>query len=145
MVFVAIATLVSRVVDLAARRTSEAARSNAEAETLSTLAGSLLRGDQALPALMDRVRETFAVDSAALLRRETEAPSSSPAVPSKVVVGGLRGTWSVVDSVGENPCANPDEAGRIGPHQDGLAQRREPRPAHPDCVSESGSVEPARR
>ena len=63
MVFVAIAALVSRVVDQAARRTSEAARSNAEAETLSTLAGSLLRGERALPALIERVRETFAVDS----------------------------------------------------------------------------------
>ena len=59
--FVVIASLVSRVVDLAARRTSEAARSNAEAETLSTLAGSLLRGEQALPALLERVQETFAV------------------------------------------------------------------------------------
>jgi two-component system sensor histidine kinase KdpD len=108
-VFVAIAALVSRVVDLAARRTSEAARSNAEAETLSTLAGSLLRGEHALPALMDRVRETFAVDSVALLRRETEAPASSPAERSKPSAGGLRGTWSLVAGVGANPCANPDE------------------------------------
>ena len=38
---------------------SIAARASAEAETLSTLAGSLLRGEQALPALLERVRETF--------------------------------------------------------------------------------------
>ena len=62
IIFVLIAALVSRVVDAAAeRRSSEAARSNAEAETLSTLAGSLLRGEQALPALLQRVQETFAV------------------------------------------------------------------------------------
>ncbi|HEY7052677.1 MAG TPA: DUF4118 domain-containing protein, partial [Mycobacterium sp.] len=48
VIFVVIATLVSRVVDAAARRSSEAARSNAEAETLSTLAGSLLRGELSL-------------------------------------------------------------------------------------------------
>ena len=76
VVFVVIASLVSRVVDLAARRNSEAARSNAEAETLSTLAGSLLRGEQALPALLERVRETFAVHSVTLLRRDTDAPAS---------------------------------------------------------------------
>ena len=67
--FVLIAVLVSRVVDQAARRSVEAARSNAEAETLSTLAGSLLRGEQALPALLQRVAETFAVSSVALLRK----------------------------------------------------------------------------
>jgi len=93
-VFVVIAVLVSRVVDLAARRNVEAARSNAEAETLSTLAGSLLRGEHALTALLDRVRETFAVASVSLLRRESEAPAS---------------TWSMVASVGSEPCTRPDE------------------------------------
>jgi two-component system sensor histidine kinase KdpD len=108
-VFVVIAALVSRVVDQAARRNVEAARSNAEAETLSTLAGSLLRGEQALPALMERVRETFAVSSVALLRRESEAPASSGTHAKEHAAGGLRGTWSVVASVGENPCSRPDE------------------------------------
>jgi two-component system sensor histidine kinase KdpD len=69
-IFLIIATLVSHVVDLAARRSRQAARASAEAETLSTFAGSLLRGEQALGALLDRVRETFAVDSASLLRNE---------------------------------------------------------------------------
>jgi len=61
--------MVSRVVDLAARRTTEAARAAAEAETLSTLAGSVLRGESALPALLDRVRETFGMTSATLLEK----------------------------------------------------------------------------
>src|SRR6185503_16066496 len=78
-VFVLIAAAVSRVVDQAARRNLEAARSNAEAETLATLAGSLLRGEQALPALMQRIKETFAVDSVSLLRRQSEAPASTGA------------------------------------------------------------------
>jgi two-component system sensor histidine kinase KdpD len=120
VVFVAIAALVSRVVDQAARRTSEAARSNAEAETLSTLAGSLLRGERALPALIERVRETFAVDSVALLRRESDAPASSQAGPSTPSSGGLRGTWSLVASTGINPCGNPDEGDAEVPVGDDL-------------------------
>ncbi len=109
LVFVAIAVLVSRVVDRAARRTLEAARSNAEAETLATLAGSLLRGEQALPALMQRVRETFAVTSVSLLRRETAAPSSSGRQAPPYAGSGLRGGWRTLASVGEDPCERPDE------------------------------------
>jgi two-component system sensor histidine kinase KdpD len=109
VVFVVIASLVSRVVDLAARRNSEAARSNAEAETLSTLAGSLLRGEQALPALLDRVQETFAVSSVTLLRRDTAAPASVGATTARQSTGGLRGTWSCVASVGDDPCLRPED------------------------------------
>ncbi|MGZ4567253.1 MAG: DUF4118 domain-containing protein, partial [Blastococcus sp.] len=76
VVFILIALLVSRVVDAAARRSSEAARSNAEAETLSALAGSLLRGEESLPTVLQSVRETFGASSVTLLRRETEAPAS---------------------------------------------------------------------
>ena len=101
VVFVVVAALVSRVVDASARRSVEAARSNAEAETLSTLAGSLLRGEHALDALLYRVRETFAVTSVTLLRRTSEAPTSN-------VEGSLRGTWTCVASVGESPCMQPE-------------------------------------
>jgi two-component system sensor histidine kinase KdpD len=85
VVFVAIAASVSRVVDQAARRTAEATRSNAEAETLSTLAGSLLRGEQALPALMERIKEAFGADSVALLHRDSDAPSSGAASSAPAV------------------------------------------------------------
>lgn len=112
-VFVATAALVSRLVDLAARRTSQAARASAEAETLSTLAGSLLRGEQALPALLDRVRETFSVSSVALLRRQSEAPTSS--------AGGLRGSWTTVSSTGPEPCASPEDADAEVPVGEDLA------------------------
>jgi two-component system, OmpR family, sensor histidine kinase KdpD len=109
VIFVLIATLVSRVVDRAARRTAEAARSNAEAETLSTLAGSLLRGEQALPALLERVRETFAVTSVTLLRRDSEAPASTGSIVSARSTGGMRGTWSCVASIGVDPCLRPED------------------------------------
>jgi two-component system, OmpR family, sensor histidine kinase KdpD len=108
-VFVVIASLVSRVVDLAARRTSEAARSNAEAETLSTLAGSLLRGEQALPAMLSRIQETFGMQSVTLLRRDSDAPASIGAGPHRTSTGGLRGTWSCVASVGDDPCLRPED------------------------------------
>ncbi len=111
-----IAVLVSRVVDLAARRTVEAARSNAEAETLSTLAGSVLRGEQALPALLQRVKETFAVHSVTLLRRDT----SAPARPSTRTTGGLRGTWSCIASVGDDPCLRPEDGDTEAPAGDDL-------------------------
>ena len=71
LVFVAVGAMVSRVVDLAARRTAQAARAAAEAETLFTLAGSVLRGQAALPALLEQVRTTFGMTSATLL--ETRA------------------------------------------------------------------------
>ncbi|MFH8489720.1 ATP-binding protein [Streptomyces longisporoflavus] len=69
VVFVGVAISVASVVDLAARRTHQAARLRAESEILSFLAGSVLRGETSLDALLERVRETFSMDSVALLER----------------------------------------------------------------------------
>jgi two-component system sensor histidine kinase KdpD len=120
IVFVIIATLVSRVVDAAARRSSEAARSNAEAETLSTLAGSLLRGEHALTALLQRVQETFAVSSVSLLQRETEARISAGAAAPDTAGGGMRGTWRCLASIGAEPCLRPEDADTEVPVGDDL-------------------------
>ena len=60
-------SLVSSVVDIAARRTRQAARASAESELLATTAGSVLRGERALEAVLDRVREAFGMDSVTLL------------------------------------------------------------------------------
>src|SRR5579875_1661402 len=59
VVFVGVGLLVSWVVDIEARRTRQAARANAESELLTTTAGSVLRGQQGLTALLERVREAF--------------------------------------------------------------------------------------
>ncbi|HWB38313.1 MAG TPA: DUF4118 domain-containing protein, partial [Rugosimonospora sp.] len=67
LVFLAVAVAVAATVDRAARRTTEAARAHAEAETLSTLAGSVLRGSAALPALLDPLREAFNLTGVSLL------------------------------------------------------------------------------
>ncbi|MGC9542449.1 ATP-binding protein [Streptomyces sp. UG1] len=71
-VFFAVAVSVASVMDLAARRTHQAARLRAESEILSLLAGSVLRGETSLDALLERVRETFAMESVALLERESD-------------------------------------------------------------------------
>ncbi|WP_411139279.1 ATP-binding protein [Streptomyces sp. C10] len=69
VIFFAVAVSVASVVDLAARRTHQAARLRAESEILSFLAGSVLRGETTLDALLERVRETFGMETVALLER----------------------------------------------------------------------------
>ncbi|MFJ1753507.1 ATP-binding protein [Kitasatospora sp. NPDC088134] len=73
LVFAVVALTVATVVDHAGRQTARAARATAEAETLSTLAGSVLRGADALPALLEKTRTAFALDSVALLDRASGA------------------------------------------------------------------------
>jgi two-component system, OmpR family, sensor histidine kinase KdpD len=80
-ILIGVAVAVSAVVDLAARRTAESARARAEADTLTTLAGSVLRGADALPALLTQLVETFGLAGASLLGRD-------PATRSWRVVGG---------------------------------------------------------
>ncbi|EDY59284.1 MULTISPECIES: sensor histidine kinase KdpD [Streptomyces] len=69
VIFVGVGISVASVVDLAARRTHQAARLRAESEILSFLAGNVLRGETRLEELLERVRETFGMESAALLER----------------------------------------------------------------------------
>ncbi|WP_420035981.1 ATP-binding protein [Streptomyces sp. cg28] len=92
-IFVGVAVSVASVVDLAARRTHQAARLRAESEILSFLAGSVLRGETSLEALLERVRETFAMDSVALLER---AGDTEP--------------WTCAGSVGPRPLGRPEDA-----------------------------------
>ncbi|HWS36290.1 MAG TPA: DUF4118 domain-containing protein, partial [Actinoplanes sp.] len=65
-IFVVVAMAVSWVVDKAARTTRQAAEAAAEAQTLATVAGGVLRGQRPLLALLDRLRETFGLDGVAL-------------------------------------------------------------------------------
>jgi two-component system sensor histidine kinase KdpD len=93
VVFVAVAVCVASVVDQAARRTHQAARLRAESEILSFLAGSVLRGETTLDALLERVRETFAMESVALLERASDVDP-----------------WTCAGSVGPQPCLRPEDA-----------------------------------
>ncbi|MFJ8539311.1 DUF4118 domain-containing protein [Streptomyces sp. NPDC093591] len=72
VIFVFVAVAVASVVDLAARRTHQAARLRAESEILSFLAGNVLRGETGLEELLERVRETFGMEAAALLERQSD-------------------------------------------------------------------------
>jgi two-component system sensor histidine kinase KdpD len=62
-IFVLVALAVSWVVDTAARKTRQATAASAEAQTLFTIAGGVIRGER----LLERLRETFALDSVTLL------------------------------------------------------------------------------
>ncbi len=81
-VFVVVALLVSSVVDTAARRTRQAARAGAESELLTAAAGSVLRGQRAVEAVLDRVREAFGMDSVTLLERGRRRRKESRGPPS---------------------------------------------------------------
>jgi two-component system sensor histidine kinase KdpD len=72
VVFIAVAGVVSALVDLAARRRVEATRARAEAEALARLGGTLLHGHDPLPELVEQLRVTFGLDSVALLRRDRQ-------------------------------------------------------------------------
>jgi two-component system, OmpR family, sensor histidine kinase KdpD len=97
--FVAVALVVSSVVHDAARRTTQAARASAESELLVTTAGSVLRGQQALPAVLDRVREAFGMESVTLLERGTGRDARAPAT-----------RWDPVATSGGHPVPRPEDA-----------------------------------
>ncbi|GII76385.1 sensor histidine kinase [Sphaerisporangium rufum] len=102
-VFLLVAMAVSAIVHLAAVRAREAARAGAEAELLSTLAGHVLRGEAAVPSLLARVRESFALTSLTLLERRPEAVHL-PDVPS------APRAWRIVATSGDAPCTCPSAA-----------------------------------
>jgi two-component system sensor histidine kinase KdpD len=100
-VFVAVGLVVSSVVDYAARRSKQAARATAESELLVTTAGSVLRGQQALAAVLDRVREAFGMESVTLLER-AQGDASAPRRPTP--------GWAPVASSGEPVLPGPEQA-----------------------------------
>jgi two-component system, OmpR family, sensor histidine kinase KdpD len=100
-VFVAVGLVVSSVVDDAARRSKQAARATAESELLVTTAGSVLRGQQALAAVLDRVREAFGMESVTLLER---VPGTAGA-PRRATAA-----WAAVASSGEPALTRPEDA-----------------------------------
>jgi two-component system sensor histidine kinase KdpD len=130
-VFVAVAVLVSSVVDIAARRARQAARANAESELLTTTAGSVLRGQQGLSALLDRIREAFGMDSVTLLECTAPDGQQAAADASADRLRGTPGGWHVVASCGEPAVTRPGEADVEVPVADSLllALRGRPLPA----------------
>ena len=67
---------VASVVDLAARRTTEAFRARAEASALAAVSRSVLSGEDTAAALVARLRETFTLEAVALLAKNGSAGTS---------------------------------------------------------------------
>ncbi|MEU1538965.1 sensor histidine kinase KdpD [Actinacidiphila glaucinigra] len=104
VIFVVVGVAVASVVDLAARRTHQAARLQSEAEILSYLAGSVLRGEHSLGALLERVRETFGMEAVSLLERAGEYDA-----------------WTCAAGVGSRQCLRPEDADVEVPVSDNLS------------------------
>jgi K+-sensing histidine kinase KdpD len=92
--FVLVGLLVSGVVHRAAATAAAAARAAAEARTLSDVARATLRGEDALPTLLEQMRRAFGMTSASLLRRDPARP----------------GMWTVVDARGAEAPSEPAAA-----------------------------------
>ncbi|WP_345751329.1 DUF4118 domain-containing protein [Microbacterium rhizophilus] len=101
LLYVISAALVSWIVDQSARRTRAAHRAAAEAELMATVAGSVLRGENAAQALVSRTREAFRATGARLTTPEGDpvvadgepvrdgrfvsVPVGSPAAPRAIL------------------------------------------------------------
>ncbi len=66
-VFAVVAATVAAVVDRSLRLSRRSARATAEAETMSSLAGTIVRGGATIPALLERTREAFGAEAAELV------------------------------------------------------------------------------
>lgn len=77
VVFAVVAATVAAAADRSLRLSRRAARATAEAETMSSLAGSIVRGDQTIPALLERTRETFGMDTVELAPQAPDAGSGT--------------------------------------------------------------------
>jgi two-component system sensor histidine kinase KdpD len=102
IVYLAVAVAVSITVDRAARRTREAAAARSEAETLSTLAGSVVRGSRVLPTLLDQLREAYGFTGVTLLQRRSDTPGGPEVYRDP-------GAWQIAAAVGDQPSLTPEQ------------------------------------
>jgi two-component system sensor histidine kinase KdpD len=100
-VFVVIAALVSWLVSIAARRTREAARARAHAETLAGLSGAVAASLDPLPELVAQLCDLFAADAVAVLH------------------AGEQGAWAAEAVAGEPVPARPEDASLAIPLRSG--------------------------
>jgi two-component system sensor histidine kinase KdpD len=132
VVFLLVAVTVALTVDTAARHTRDAARARSEAEALSAVAGSVLRGTRPLPALLAQLKESFALDSVTLLERasDVQASPTQRRDPAR---------WKVAESVGEPVCITPADADVEVPVDESLtlALRGETLPAYSQRIVEA--------
>lgn len=118
-VFIIVGLAVSLVVDTTARRTKQAVRANAESELMVATAGSIMRGQGTVDAVLARAREAFGMRAASLLEcaGAGNAPTRGPAAE-----------WTVLATAGGPPVDRPDEADVNVPVSDTLALAMTGRP-----------------
>ena len=107
VVFVVVGITVASVVDLAIKQTRSAANASAEAETLNAFAVAVLRGDEAISALLERFRETFSMASVSLLQR---VDTESPRLPDEF---DDPRRWTLVSATGADPALSPGGADTV--------------------------------
>jgi two-component system sensor histidine kinase KdpD len=109
--FIVVALTVASVVDLAIKQSRRAANATAEAETLNAFAVSVLRGDSAIAALLERFRETFGMASVVMLQRATtDSGNTGVHLPDE---NDDPARWSVVASTGADCAACPGQADTV--------------------------------
>jgi two-component system, OmpR family, sensor histidine kinase KdpD len=95
VVFVAVAAVVSVLVDRVARARTEAQRGRAEAEALARMAGWLVSEDDPVPALVEHLRTTFGMDAVAVLTRTADGGWTVEAAAGEGITTPLDGTQSI--------------------------------------------------
>ena len=102
LLHVVIAALVSVVVDRAARQTSAARRAEAESVLLQAVAESVVRGEDAVQALVDRARQAFALDAVRLRAADGGVLASSGAPGGGPTTTARVGDGAVLELVGRD-------------------------------------------
>jgi len=108
-VSVGLGAAVAWVVDAAARRSQQAADSEAEARALAVMTSTMIRSPNALDALLHQVADTFGMTSVTLLERAAEPAPPDGGTQRAASRGEVDGQWSVRASVGSQPCTRPDD------------------------------------
>ena len=86
--FLVVATVISGLVDLAARRRNDALRARTEAGALARMASTVLRDPDPLPTLLEDLVATFGLEGVAVL-------------------GATKGGWTTEASAGARPPSSP--------------------------------------
>jgi two-component system sensor histidine kinase KdpD len=131
LVFLAVAGIVSHLIDGLARRSQQAVRAQAEAQVLARLAGATVEsGARALPELLAELREVFALDGAGVLVRSGEgwrpvtvSGGPLPHEPADAAFAADLGQGAVLVLAG--PGLSQEDARLLGPFVTQLRLARE--------------------
>jgi two-component system sensor histidine kinase KdpD len=110
-VFAAVALMVSILAGNAVRHGKRAARAIAESELLAAAAAGVLRGPEALAAVLDQARAASGMESVTLLERGHSASGAA---------GGRPAGWTPVAVSGGPPLGRPGDAAVALPATDSL-------------------------